>query len=67
MATVAAPFAQRMGQWVPKDGEKDPLNTIFAVVQPSEPEGEQSHVRDMLDGHESVVFPGPDARVIPAD
>lgn len=27
-------------------------NTIFAVVQPSEPKTQSSHVREMLDGHE---------------
>ena len=52
---VSMTFAQRMGQWSPSGKDTDPLNTIFAVVQPSEPEGEQSHVRDMLDGHESVA------------
>ena len=31
-------------------------------------QGEREHYRvRWLDGHESVVFPGPDARVIPAD
>jgi hypothetical protein len=50
---VSMTFANRIGQW--KSTEKDPLNTIVAVVQPSEPEGEPSHVRDMLDGHESVA------------
>lgn len=39
-------YASRVGQW---DGSKeDPLATIFAVVQPSEPANEGSHVRDML-------------------
>lgn len=46
-------FATRIGEWESK--EKDNLNTIIAVVQPSEPEGEQSHVRDMLDGHEQAA------------
>lgn len=46
-------FANRIGQWDPVD--KDPLNTIVAVVQPSEAPGEPSHVREMLDGHESVA------------
>lgn len=46
-------FANRIGQWEAQ--ANDPLNTIIAVVQPSEPEGEESHVRDMLDGHDSVA------------
>jgi hypothetical protein len=28
---------------------------VIAVVQPSEPEGDPSHVRDMLDGHNQVA------------
>lgn len=39
-------FASRIGTWEPKDG--DPLSTIIAVVQPSEPKNEHSHVRSML-------------------
>jgi hypothetical protein len=50
---VSMTFATRVGQWQPKDG--DPLNTIFAIVQPSEPENEPSHVRSMLDGHQQVA------------
>ncbi|MGE3759041.1 MAG: hypothetical protein AB7H97_14865, partial [Pseudobdellovibrionaceae bacterium] len=34
---------------------KETLSTIIAVVQPSEPEAEPSHVRDMLVGHEAVA------------
>src|SRR5690242_846678 len=30
-------------------------NTIIAVVQPSEPLSEPSHVREMLDGHHSAA------------
>lgn len=47
---VSMTFATRVGSW--KAEEKEPLPTIFAIVQPSEPEGEPSHVREMLDGHE---------------
>lgn len=50
---VSMTFATRVGEWTSK--ERDPLNTIFAIVQPSEPAGEPSHVREMLDGHESVA------------
>ena len=50
---VSMTFATRVGQWNPKDG--DPLNTIFAIVQPSEPAHEPSHVRSMLDGHQQVA------------
>lgn len=50
---VSMTFANRIGQW--RSTEKDPLNTIIAVVQPSEPLDEPSHVRDMLDGHESAA------------
>lgn len=46
-------FATRIGEW--KSKHNDPLSTIIAVVQPSEPINEPSHVRDMLDGHESVA------------
>ncbi len=50
---VSMTYASRIGQWEDRPG--DPLNTIIAVVQPSEPENEPSHVREMLDGHESVA------------
>lgn len=51
---VSMTFANRIGEWQePKGG--DPLNTIIAVVQPSEAAGEPSHVRDMLDGHGQVA------------
>lgn len=39
-------YATRIGDWQPKSG--DPLSTIIAVVQPSEPKDEPSHVREML-------------------
>ncbi|WII72960.1 hypothetical protein QJS83_03625 [Bdellovibrio sp. 22V] len=51
---VSMTYATRVGEWQPR-GDKDPLNTIFAIVQPSEPEGTPSHVRQMLDGHENVA------------
>ncbi len=50
---VSMTFATNIGQWAPKNG--DPLNTIIAVVQPSEPKNQPSHVREMLDGHESAA------------
>lgn len=50
---VSMTYATRVGEWTPK--EKDPLATIFALVQPSEPANEPSHVRQMLDGHENVA------------
>lgn len=51
---VSMTFASRIGQWQPKDA-KESLSTIIAVVQPSEPADEPSHVRDMLDGHRAVA------------
>lgn len=50
---ISMTFANRIGQWQPK--ANDPLSTIIAVVQPSEPAEQESHVRDMLDGHQSVA------------
>jgi hypothetical protein len=50
---VSMTYATRVGSWTPK--EKDPLHTIFAIVQPSEPANQPSHVRQMLDGHENVA------------
>jgi hypothetical protein len=47
-------YATRIGQWQPPRGN-DTLSTIIAVVQPSEPENEPSHVRQMLAGHEQVA------------
>jgi hypothetical protein len=62
---------EKRKEWVPGEGEKsmtyavrlgqghnpDPeLNqTIIAVVQPTEPKNQSSHVREMLDGHESAA------------
>lgn len=46
-------FATRIGEWESK--ANDALSTIIAVVQPSEPENEESHVRDMLDGHDTTA------------
>lgn len=39
-------FANRIGQWEGQQGV--PLSTIIAVVQPSEPADQPSHVRSML-------------------
>jgi hypothetical protein len=50
---VSMTFATRVGEW--KAGHKDPLTTVIAVVQPSEPKDQPSHVREMLDGHESAA------------
>lgn len=46
-------FATRVGTWEAK--EKDPLPTIFALVQPSEPLNQPSHVRTMLEGHDQTT------------
>lgn len=50
---VSMTFATKIGEWEAKS--RDPLNTIIAVVQPSEAASEPSHVREMLDGHESAA------------
>lgn len=50
---VSMTFATEVGEWNPKNG--DPLKTIFAIVQPSEPLDQPSHVRQMLDGHENTA------------
>jgi len=50
---VSMTYATRVGTWT--GTEKDPLNTIFAIVQPSEPEGQASHVKDMLEGRGTVA------------
>jgi hypothetical protein len=34
---------------------EDLNNTIIAVVQPTEPKGQASHVREMLDGHQAAA------------
>jgi hypothetical protein len=47
-------FAVRIGRGAHPDPELN--NTIIAVVQPSEPETQPSHVRQMLDGHESAAL-----------
>lgn len=39
-------FASTLGKWEAENN--NPLHTVIAVVQPSEPEGEPSHVREML-------------------
>jgi hypothetical protein len=50
---VSMTFASKIGQW--QSTGDNPLNTIIAVVQPSERTNEPSHVRDMLDDHKSVA------------
>lgn len=49
---ISMTFATRIGEWDHKD---EYLTTVIAVVQPSEPANQPSHVREMLDGHESVA------------
>jgi hypothetical protein len=44
-------YAVRIGEGASE--EKELNNTIIAVVQPTEPKTQSSHVREMLDGHES--------------
>jgi hypothetical protein len=46
-------FAMRVGQGASPDADLN--NTIIAVVQPTEPKNQGSHVREMLDGHESAA------------
>lgn len=46
-------FAVRVGQGASKDESLN--NTIIAVVQPSEPKTQASHVREMLDGHQAAA------------
>lgn len=46
-------FAMRLGQGATGDDDLD--NTIVAVVQPTEPKGQASHVREMLDGHSAAA------------
>lgn len=47
-------FAVRIGKGAHPDPELN--NTIIAVVQPSEPLDQQSHVRQMLDTHSSAAL-----------
>jgi hypothetical protein len=46
-------YAVRIGQGAHRDPSLN--STIIAVVQPSEPKGQSSHVREMLDGHEAAA------------
>ncbi|MBC7370244.1 MAG: hypothetical protein H7326_01690 [Bdellovibrionaceae bacterium] len=62
---------EKRKEWVPGEGEKSMTyavcigrganknpelnNTIIAVVQPTEPKNQGSHVREMLDGHQSAA------------
>ena len=50
---ISMTYATKVGEW--SSEEKNPLNTIFALVQPSEGPDESSHVREMLDGHENAA------------
>ena len=47
-------FAVRIGKGAHADPDLN--NTIIAVVQPSEPASQPSHVRQMLDSHESAAL-----------
>jgi hypothetical protein len=47
-------FAVRIGKGAHPDPDLN--NTIIAVVQPSEPANQPSHVRQMLDSHESAAL-----------
>lgn len=47
-------FAVQVGEATADDKAKN--KTIFAVVQPSEPENQPSHVRTMLDSHNSAAL-----------
>ncbi|MAV90851.1 MAG: hypothetical protein CL676_05480 [Bdellovibrionaceae bacterium] len=46
-------YALKIGE--ADDTPKEIQNTIIAVVQPSEPQNQSSHVREMLDGHEAAA------------
>ncbi len=46
-------YAVCVGEGIQKDAEL--TKTIFAVVQPSEPKTQASHVRTMLDGHKQAA------------
>jgi hypothetical protein len=46
-------YAIRLGEGASADAELN--NTIIAVVQPTEPKNQGSHVREMLDGHQSAA------------
>lgn len=51
---VSMTFAARIGAGQ-TNGNSALNNTIVAVVQPSEPAGQPSHVRDMLEGHSATA------------
>lgn len=46
-------YAMKLGQGANKNDDLN--NTIIAVVQPSEPKNQRSHVREMLDGHSAAA------------
>ena len=50
---VSMTYATRMGKWDSQGTNQ--LHTVFALVQPSEPAHEPSHVREMLDGHNAAA------------
>ena len=47
-------YAVQVGQGSTEDKAQN--KTIFAVVQPSEPKSQPSHVREMLDSHNSAAL-----------
>jgi hypothetical protein len=49
---VSMTFAVRVGR---SQAPKELSNTIFAVVQPSEPKSQRSHVREMLTQHKAAA------------
>ncbi|MBI4056727.1 MAG: hypothetical protein HY399_04170 [Elusimicrobia bacterium] len=52
---VSMTFAARIGQHSGKDNNASLQNTIIAVVQPSEPETQPSHVRQTLQDHQAAA------------
>lgn len=51
-----AVFDLRCSSWRGDKDDKAQNKTIFAVVQPSEPKTQPSHVREMLDSHNSAAL-----------
>jgi hypothetical protein len=51
---VSMTYATRVGEWK-QDAGTGSLHTVFALVQPSEPPQQPSHVRDMLEGHNAAA------------
>lgn len=46
-------FAVQLGEWA-EHSRGEMQNTIMAIVQPSEPKQQPSHVREMLDSHQAA-------------